>query len=176
MAQNRVPFLTKQDVRRTDGTNASHLLDGAPVLEQAHQTCNAVVRRRVHQLIHNVTVWNAEMRKRSLVIVHHDGNRPLILNLLADRLSGQLTVIHIIRKDIGFLLFLGRLLFLLALSKIIRMCSVRNRLKSVRRNSFRCTIPACHNGHRGHHCQYYCKYSLLHDTPVWISKANVMKI
>ena len=56
MAQNRVPFLTKQDVRRTDGTNASHLLDGAPVLEQAHQTCDAVVRRRVHQLIHNVTV------------------------------------------------------------------------------------------------------------------------
>ena len=163
VAQNGIPLLSQKDVGRADGADAPCLLNRPPVLEQAHQTCDAIVRGGIHQLIHHVAVRNSEMRQRTRVVVDHDRNRSLVLNLLADRLSGQFTVIHIIGKNIclfGFLLSRG--IFLLPLPQVLRMCAVRDGLKSMRRNALRGAVSTGHDCSCGHYCQYYCKYSLLH--------------
>ena len=94
MADYCIPLLREQDICRTYGTDAADLLDFAPVLVHRHQTGNPVVGCGVHQLIDNVRLGKAVVRKRALIIVNHDSDRSLVLDVFADRKSGQLARIH----------------------------------------------------------------------------------
>ena len=94
MTYDGIPLRRDHQVGRTYASYASQLLDAVIVFYQNHETGDMVIQSTVHHLVDNVCLRQSIMWKCGLLIVNHNSNGTLILQIFADPFIGQLTAVH----------------------------------------------------------------------------------
>ena len=106
MAENRIPFRHEQDICRTGTSDATHLFNIAPILDDAHKSCDTVIFCAVHHFVYNISFCDAVVWKSKRFIINHYCDRALVLDLFADRLTCKFAKVHAFRNFITFSNFL----------------------------------------------------------------------
>ena len=106
MTYDGIPLRRDHQVGRTYASYASQLLDAVIVFYQNHETGDMVIQSTVHHRVDNVCLRQSIMWKCGLLIVNHNSNGTLILQIFADPLIGQFTAVHTFRSNL-FRFFFG---------------------------------------------------------------------
>ena len=97
MNQNCIPFRSKQNIRRSCGTDIADLTNILPILINRHQSGNSLICSRVHHLINDIRFRKPVMRQCFRIIIDHNRNRTLCLQRYARRKTRQFRYIGCLR-------------------------------------------------------------------------------
>ena len=100
MTYDGVPFRSNHQVGGTDASYTSQLLDAVIILYQNHEAGNVIIQCAIHHFINDISLGQTVMRKRCFLIIYHDCDGALILQIFADPFIGQLTAVHPFRSDL----------------------------------------------------------------------------